>query len=358
MSRLMFHSRPQGASPKRTSYASASHLVAQARDLRYRRACFEQLEERRALATVSLGTGSTPQSVDHGPLAQFEAAAFPRVIQINANVSLATDESTGSSAALPSLRPTRQPEPRLVLPSADGRPVAASIDRIQATAGIETNVQLNQKTPTETGHRAAVVLPTIIGQTSASRVPATEVKPIGQSSPATPLPGRSEVSARALPANVDAKRIPPPGARANVADTGNMATTNRADPAPPKHTAGSSSERPPVDYTPFESQSPSLTRDDAEAADLLFKRPRRSTASSPTEPSADSRDYLSNTQTVIFAAAAVATALVLPGIVSEIRRRRKRTLPQFAREPQRAAQTPERPMDQAAATYPIREKAG
>jgi hypothetical protein len=358
MSRLSFHSRPQGASPKRTSYAPASHFVAQARDRRYRRACFELLEERRALATVSLGTGSTPQLVDRAPLAQFEAAAFPRVIQINANLSLATDESPVSSAAFSSLRPTRQQEPRLVLPSADGRPVSASIDRIQATAGIKTNVQLYHKNPAETGHRATVIPPTINPQASTSRAPATEVKPIGRALPATPLPGRSEITATPFPANVDAKRVPPPGARANVADTGNVAATNRSDPAPPKRTFSSSTDRPTVDYTPFESQSSSLTRDDAEATDLLFKRPRRVTASSRTVPSEDSRDYLSNTQTVIFAAAAAATALVLPGIVSEIRRRRKRTLPQFARDALRTTQTSERPMDQAASTYSIREKAG
>jgi hypothetical protein len=117
-------------------------------------------------------------------------------------------------------------------------------------------------------------------------------------------------------------------------------------------------ENPFAAYTTFESQSGTSRPEDSDAADLLYSSRRRLITSSQAEASDDAPEYLSNAQTVIFAAAAVATALVLPGIVSEIRRRRNRTLPQFARETPQPLQSPERLSEQAAAKYPIREKAG
>jgi hypothetical protein len=50
--------------------------------------------------------------------------------------------------------------------------------------------------------------------------------------------------------------------------------------------------------------------------------------------------------------------LVLPGIVSEIRRRRTRTLPQIARAAQPPNHTAEEPCEPGATTYSFRERAG
>jgi hypothetical protein len=346
MSRLLYHSRPGNASPKRIAYAPVSHLVPRPRK---RRACFEQLEERRALASVTLGPSAVAQD-DRSAPAQFEAAAFPRVVQLSA-VSLAPEVAPGNSAALPALRLSRPQEPLLVLPGADGRPVAASIDRIQATAGIETNVKLSPE-PGETSHRAVVGRPIVTGQLSPGRMSATEVKPLGSRPP-----GAAPEALRPSPAGV-VTNAAAPDARAALASAGDANTRNRADLSPTPRKSTASTERSSVDYSAFGNPSPSLTRDDTAATDLLLGRHRRATASTDAAPPADSAAYLSNAQTVIFAAAAVATALVLPGIVSEIRRRRKRTLPQFAREPKPDVATSEGLKNQASKPYPLREKAG
>jgi hypothetical protein len=363
MPRLLYHSRPGNASPKRTN-APVSHLVSRPKK---RRACFEQLEERRALASVTLGPAAVVQTGDRSAQAQFEAAAFPRVMQLHADVSVAPNATSGSSATLPALRLSRPQEPLLVLPGADGRPVATSIDRIQATGGIETNVKLIPE-PGATSHRAAVGWSSIAGQLGPSRMSATEVKPIGPRESATRLQGGALETLQPSPANVITKQAADPDARAAVASAGDANTKNQANLAPTPRKPTASTERPSVDYSAFGNQPRSWTSDEVDATDLLLGSPRRSQASSVSASSetaspdksqpVDGAAYLSNAQTVIFAAAAVATALVLPGIVSEIRRRRKRTLPHFAREPKPDAAIAEGLKNPASKPYRLREKAG
>jgi hypothetical protein len=360
MPRLLYHSRPHGTSRKPRISARAS---SQPRDMRYRRACFEQLEDRRALATVPLDGGSTAQAADSSPLAQFEAAAFPRMIQLNTALGLtpvgARADATASAAAL---QLTRQQQPLLVVPSADGRPVAASIDRSQATTAIETNVRLRQESPVVPGNRTALDTPNVVRETGPTRWPPAAVKPIGRYLPPTPSATRSEVTLRPLPGNGDAKHLVPQDARTAVAEAQSATSGKQAELAPPQRKFTPPAKTTSTNYSAVDSSPSSLKSDDLSATDLLYGSPRRSTApartaaSEPATP-AEGREYLSNVQTVIFAAAAVATALVLPGIVSEIRRRKKRVLPLIARA-QRSTQMADEQIDQDAATLPIREKAG
>jgi hypothetical protein len=357
MPRLPFNCRPRGASPRRLAYAPAPDRASQSSDFRYRRAGFEQLEERRALAAVTFVAGSTVQSDGSGPLTQFEAAVFPRVIQLDANLDLTPDAAPGSTAALPVLRLTGQQDPILVLPSADGRPVATSIDRIQATSGVQTNVKLRQALPGEPVRRD-VDRPIIAGQANSIRLPPTDIKPSDRSAPAMAAPRRIEDALQPAPANVDAKSTTSHYARAAVADTGNATARSQAELVAPVRNSTASTASRSLDYSTLEVQSSAVTSDEADASDLLFRSRARSQAPPPMAPAADGREYLSNTQTLIFAAAALATGLVLPGIVSEIRRRRKRTLPQFARAPQPPMHNAEESYEQGATTYTIRERAG
>jgi hypothetical protein len=134
-----------------------------------------------------------------------------------------------------------------------------------------------------------------------------------------------------------------------------VTSKNATDLLPPQRkSTAAQTERPAIKYSASDLPSSPLTTDNSDATDLLLKTPRRSNDSNQTTPPADGREYVSNVQTIIFAAAAVATALVLPGIVSEIRRRRKRMLPQIPRADQR----PDEAAKDNAATLPIREKAG
>jgi hypothetical protein len=358
MPRLPFYSRPHGASPRRLNYAPAAHRASQSSDSRYRRTCFEQLEERRALATITFAARSTDQSDGGGSLARFEAAVFPRVIQVHANLDLAPDESRRSTAASPSLRLTRQQDPLLELPSANGRPVVASIDRIQAT-GIEANVKLRKASPGEPDRRTPEDRPIIVGQANSSRLPSADIQPIGRSAAAAmPLPRRAEDTLRPAPANLVAKTTTSQQARVAVADAEHATASQHSQLAAPARTRVASNQRDSIDYSAFEAQSSAVTGDNADATELLFRSRERSQAPPPTVPAADGRDYLSGTQTLIFATAAVATALVLPGIVSEIRRHRKQALPQFARAGQPPTDDAEDSYEPGATTYTIRERAG
>jgi hypothetical protein len=327
--------------------------------LRYRRASFEQLEERRALATVTLGVGAVVPSGIGSAMTQFEAAAFPRVIQLDTDVRLTLPEASitpdGSSSILGL---TRQQEPLLVLPSVDGRPVAASIDRIQATAGVETNVKLRQELPGEGGNRATYDTPSMVRQTGSVPAPPADVKPIGRFVSPSPAVTRREVTLQPSPGNADVKLPSPQDARAAVAVGDSAPVNSRSNFATPERKSIQSNEKPPVDDSAFAGRSLQLPADDFGATELLLKRPGRSSPVDTASPKADGREYLSGVQTMIFASAAIATALVLPGIISEIRRRRKHTLPLVARAPLRSTETADELSDDAATTLPIREKAG
>ena len=310
------------------------------------------------MATVTLGAGAFGQAGDPNPLPYFEAAAFPRVVQITTEVNITQGESAAASAMFSPLRQARQQVPQLVLPGADGRPVATSIDRIQATAGITTKVKLQSDLSSGARHRAELTRPMIADQASSSRAQSADANVIGQSTAAAPAPLPREATLRQSSTDIVTKKVPPPGLQAAVSSSGAGTNDRRTDPAPSPRGSKSSIENPFAAYTTVESQPRISRHEDSDAADLLYSSRRRLITSSQAEASDDAPEYLSNAQTVIFAAAAVATALVLPGIVSEIRRRRNRTLPQFARETPPPLQSPERLSEQAAAKYPIREKAG
>jgi hypothetical protein len=235
--------------------------------------------------------------------------------------------------------------------------VAASIDRIQATAGVETNVKLRQESPGERGNHAAYDKPSMIRQTGSVPPPPADVKPIGRFARSTP-PGTHEVTVQPLPGNAHAKLPSAQNARANGASADSAPVNSRSNLATPPRTSIQSNEKPPVEYSAIASRSSPSPADDFGATELLLKRPGRSDPDNSTSPKADGREYLSGMQTMIFASAAIATALVLPGIISEIRRRRKQTLPLVARAPLRSTETADELNDDAATTLPIREKAG
>ena len=94
-------------------------------------------------APVTLAGGPVTQSNDSGPLAHFEATVFPQVVQLKTSLDLTPAEPRSRTVDLvPSLLLTRQQDPVRVLPLANSRSVASSIDRIQAAASVETNVNL------------------------------------------------------------------------------------------------------------------------------------------------------------------------------------------------------------------------
>jgi hypothetical protein len=112
-------------------------------DALYRRAVVEQLEDRRALDAAAVASGLQVQ-FDGADSGQIEFATFSRPLVNEGFKPWLT--ATGKDASMSRLRLSTDQAPILSLRPPGSQPIAISIDRIQATAGVETSVELRRPT--------------------------------------------------------------------------------------------------------------------------------------------------------------------------------------------------------------------